>query len=134
MVHENKDTRKVRTVFDASSKVRDKPSLNDCLYSDPCLLPAAYDILLLFRLKKIGLVSDIKQAILHITIAEKHRDLLSFSWYENFDVDDPEVIILRFKRVVFGLMSSPFLLNGLLPKLLLRFICYMAGTLLQLKK
>ena len=94
MVHENKDTRKVRTVFDASSKVRDKPSLHDCLYSDPCLLPAAYDILLLFRLKKIGLVSDIKQAILHITIAEKHRDLLSFSWYENFDVDDPEVIIL----------------------------------------
>ena len=42
---------------------------------------------------------------------EEHRDLLCFLWYENFDADDPKVIILRFTRVVFGLTSSPFLLN-----------------------
>ena len=58
------------------------------------------------------MVSDIKQAFLNIAIAEEHRDLLRFLWYENFDADDPEVIILRFTRVVFGLTSSPFLLNG----------------------
>ena len=75
VVRENKDTTKVRIVFDASSKVRDEPSLNDCLYSGPCLLPAIYDILLRFRLGKIGLVSDIKQAFLNIAIAEEHRDL-----------------------------------------------------------
>ena len=75
-------------------------------------MPSVYDILLQFRSGKIGLVSDIKQAFLNIAIAEEHRDLLRFLWYENFDADDPEVIILRFTRVVFGLTSSPFLLNG----------------------
>ena len=78
----------------------------------PSLLPSVYDILLQFRSGKIGLVSDIKQAFLNIAIAEEHRDLLRFLWYENFDADDPEVIILRFTRVVFGLTSRPFLLNG----------------------
>ena len=78
----------------------------------PSLLPSVYDILLQFRSGKIGLVSDIKQAFPNIAIAEEHRDLLRFLWYENFDADDPEVIILRFTRVVFGLTSSPFLLNG----------------------
>ena len=107
-MRENEDTRKVRIVFDASSKVRDETSLNDCLYSGRCLLPVIYITLLRFRLGKIGLVSDIKQAFLNITIAEEHRDLLRFLWHENFDVDDPEVIIFRFTRVVFGLTSSPF--------------------------
>ena len=112
MVRKNKDTTKVRIVFDVSSKVRDEPSSNDCLYSGPCLLPAIYDILLRFCSEKICLASDIKQAFLNIAIAEEHRDLLRFLWYENLDADDPEVIILRFTPVVFGLTSSPFLLNG----------------------
>ena len=112
VVRENKDTTKVRIAFNASSKVRDEPSLNDCSYSGPFLLPAIYGILLQFPLGKIGFLSDIKQAFLNIAIAEEHRDLLRFLWYENFDADDPEVIILRFTRVVFGLKGSPFLLNG----------------------
>ena len=96
VVRENKNTMKVIIVFDASSKIADKSSLNDCLYSGPCLLSAIYDISLRFRLGKIGLVSDIKQAFLNIAIAEEHHDLLRFLWYENFDADDPEVIILQF--------------------------------------
>ena len=63
-------------------------------------------------MRKISLVSDIKQAFPNITIAEEHRDLLRFLWHENFDADDPEVIILRSTRAVFGLKSSPFLMNG----------------------
>ena len=112
VMRENNDTTKVRIAFDASLKVRDELSLNNCLYSGPCLLPAIHDILLRFRLGKIGSVSDIKQAFLNIAIAEEHRNLLRFLWYENFDADDPDVIILRFTRVLFGLTSSPFLLNG----------------------
>ena len=38
--------------------------------------------------------------------------MLCFLWYVDFDADDPEVIILQFTPVVFGLTSSPFLLNG----------------------
>ena len=112
VVREDKETTKVRIVFDASAKLRNEPSLNDCLYSGPCLLPAIYDILLRFRLGKIGLVSDIQQAFLNIEVAEEHRDLLRFLWFKNIDSDDPKIVVLRFARVVFGLTSSPFLLNG----------------------
>ena len=56
----------------------DEPSLSDCLFSGPCLLPSVYDILLRFLLGKIGLVSDIKQAFLNIAIAEENGDLFAF--------------------------------------------------------
>ena len=100
-MRKSKDTTKVRIVSDESSKVRDEPPLNNCLYSGPRLLPTVYDNLLGFRLGKIGLVSDIKQTFLNIAIAEEHRDLLRFLWYENFDAGYPKVIILQFTRVVF---------------------------------
>ena len=43
-------TTKLRIVFDASAKMYDEPSLNDLLYSGPCMLPFLYDILLRFRI------------------------------------------------------------------------------------
>ena len=118
VVCENKDTTKVRIVSDTSSKVRDEPSLNGSLHLDPCLSPAIYNILLRFCLGKVGLVSDVKQVFLNIVIGEKHRDLLRFLWYLNFDVDDSEVIILRCTQVVFGLRNRPFLLNDSVKKVI----------------
>ena len=40
--------------------------------------------------------------------------MIYYAFYdnENFDADDPEVISLRFTQAVFGLTSSPVLLNG----------------------
>ena len=88
----------------------DEPSLNDCLFSGPCLSLSVYDILLWFRLGKLGLLSDIKHAFLNIALAEKHRDWWRFLWYENFHADDPGVIILRFTRVVLGHDRSDWLI------------------------
>ena len=113
VVKNDRETTKVRIVFDASSKAnRGEPSLNECLYSGPCTLPLIYDILLKFRLGKIGIVSDVQQAFLNIEIAEEHRNLLRFLWYKDVTAEERELIILRFARVLFGLTSSPFLLNG----------------------
>ena len=39
--------------------MKTQPSLNDVLHSGPCLLPFLQEILLRFRIGKIGLVSDI---------------------------------------------------------------------------
>ena len=40
-----RDTTKIRVVFDASVKSPKQPSLNDILYSGSCLLPLVQDIL-----------------------------------------------------------------------------------------
>ena len=47
-----------------------------------------------------------------ISVAPKDRDALRFLWVTNIDSDDPEIIALRFARVVFGVSSCPFLLNA----------------------
>ena len=96
----------------ASSKVKNEPSLNEKLHSGPCLLPLLFDILLRFRTGKIGLISDIKQAFLQIEIAPEHRDFVRFLWFDDVYKLTPELIVLRFARILFGLTCSPFLLNG----------------------
>ena len=41
VVREDHDTTKLRIIFDASAKIRNELSLNDILYSGPCLLPSS---------------------------------------------------------------------------------------------
>ena len=52
VVREDKETTKVRVVFDASSNMKTQPSLNDVLHSGPCLLPFLLEMLLRFRIGK----------------------------------------------------------------------------------
>lgn len=47
-----------------------------------------------------------------ISIAEEDRDALRFLWVEDLSSHLPRLITLRFARVVFGVSSSPFLLNA----------------------
>ena len=103
VVREDKETTKVRVVFDASSNMKTQPSLNDVLHSGPCLLPFLQEILLRFRTEKIDLVTDIKQAFLQILINKEQHDLVRFLWYEDIWKENPELVTLRFCRVVFGL-------------------------------
>ena len=58
----DKDTAKVRVVFDASAKNGNKPSFKESFYARPCLLRQLYDILVRFGLQNIMLMSDIKKA------------------------------------------------------------------------
>ena len=78
----------------------------------PCLLPCIFDILVRLRLGKIGIVADIKKVFLQIAVDEDERDFLRMIWYKNVFAQNPTVKILRFARVVFDLISSPFILNG----------------------
>ena len=52
VVREDKETRKVCVVFDASSKMKTQSSLNDVLHSGPCLLLFLQEILLRFRITR----------------------------------------------------------------------------------
>ena len=104
----DKETTKVRAVFDASARAAGLASLNDCLYTGPNLLAKIYDVLFRFRFHPVGIISDIKQAFLNVGIDESHRDFLRFVWYN----EKGEMTNYRFTRAVFGVNSSPFLLNG----------------------
>ena len=115
VIKEERNTTKLRVVFDASSKLQG-PSLNDCLYKGPQLTPLLYDILVRFRSYPVALTADIEKAFLQISIKENDRDYLRFLWLDDINKEKPSIVQYRFKRVVFGVNSSPFLLNGTLRK------------------
>eukprot|EP00794_Sanderia_malayensis_P009579 gene9579-biopygen7911 len=115
VVREDAETTKVRIVYDASCKDRKiGVSLNDCLHVGPALTPLIFDVLLRFRCHPVALVGDIEKAFLNIDIHPQDRDCLRFLWYKDVNAAEPEVIVYRFNRVVFGCNSSPFLLNCVL--------------------
>ena len=112
IIRSEKDTTKLRVVYDASAKAEGKPSLNDCLLIGPKFNQKIFDILVRFRSYQTALTADIERAFLMIAVEEGDRDVLRFLWVN--DINEEEVLIrpLRFTRVVFGVCSSPFLLNS----------------------
>ena len=76
------------------------------------MLRTLFDVLLRFRVNQVALTSDIKKAFLMVGMAEEDRDVLRFLWVDDIDNPSPEIGVLRFTRVVFGVSSSPFLLNA----------------------
>ncbi|XP_065658842.1 uncharacterized protein LOC136083375 [Hydra vulgaris] len=70
----------------------------------------------------IGIIANIKQAFLNIEISYEHRDYLRFLWYERISDKEDKLIIYRFLRAVFGLTSSPFLLNATLKHYLNKYL------------
>ncbi|XP_066923450.1 uncharacterized protein [Clytia hemisphaerica] len=116
VVRPDKITTKVRVVFDASAKYRDGVSLNDVLYKGPCLNPLLFDSLLNFRSHPIAMCADIEKAYTQIEIDPAHRDFMRFLWYKNPYAKFPEIQTFRFTRIIWGVTSSQFLLNGCVRK------------------
>ena len=111
VVREDKQTTKLRIVYDASAK-SSGPSLNECLYTGPKFGQSLLDIILRFRAQNVALTADIEKAFLMVSVSEEDRDVLRFLWIDDITKDEPEIVPLRFTRVVFGVSSSPFLLNA----------------------
>ena len=111
VIRRDKLTTKLRVVYDASAK-SEGVAVNDCLYAGPPLAENIFDVLLRFRVNQVALTSDIEKAFLMVGMAEEDRDVLRFLWVDAIDKPSPEIVVLRFTRVVFGVSSSPFLLNA----------------------
>jgi hypothetical protein len=113
VINLQKSTTKIRIVYDASAKLRKHDrSLNECMHRGPLLLQNLCGLLIRFRLHKIGIVADIEKAFLQVALQESERDVTRFLWIKdaaNFSLQD-NLIIYRFCRVPFGVVSSPFLL------------------------
>ncbi|CAG7817575.1 unnamed protein product, partial [Allacma fusca] len=115
VIKETSDTTKVRPVFDASSKPKGGTSLNDCLEKGQNLLELIPNIIVGFRLNRIGVISDIEKAFLQISVKPEERNFLRFLWWEK---GKNKIKKFRHCRVVFGVSSSPFLLAATLNQLL----------------
>ncbi len=112
VIRDDKQTTKLRIVFDVSSHEEGSPSLNDCLLIGPNLNPDLLHVLIKFRLHKVAFTADIAKAFLQIGLKERDRDIVRFLWtYDPSSQNSKrEPCIMRMNRVVFGVASSPFLL------------------------
>ncbi|XP_022792234.1 uncharacterized protein LOC111331393 [Stylophora pistillata] len=113
IIRRDKATTKLRVVYDASARFNGVAQ-NDYLYTRPPLAENIFDILLRFRAGRIALTGDVEKAFLIVGIAEEDRDVLRFLWVDDIEKKNPEIVVLRFTRVVFGVCSSPFPLNATL--------------------
>ena len=111
VVWRDKETTRLTIVYDISAQ-SNGPSLIDCLYAGPSFGQNILDILLRCRVLTIAVAGDIEKAFLMISVAEKDRYVLWFLWIDVITKMVPEDLTLTFKRVMFGVFSSPFLLNA----------------------
>lgn len=119
IMKEESNTTKLRIVMDASAKTSASAvSLNQCLYQGPNMIINLAKCLIRFMLKKFRCVADIEKAFLRIIIAVEDRDVLRFFWPE--DPSDPrsKLIEYKWKAVLFGSISSPFILASVLKRLI----------------
>ncbi|XP_071053604.1 uncharacterized protein [Onthophagus taurus] len=77
---ESSTTTKVRPVFDASTKEKRTPSLNDCLEKGINLIELIPGVLLRFRIERVGVTSHIRKAFLQIRLNVRDREFLRFIW------------------------------------------------------
>ena len=70
------------------------------------------DLLIRVQCYKIALIADLEKAFLIIAVDEKDRDVLRFIWIDDVNKEEPKLCVYGFTRVVFGVSSSPFLLNA----------------------
>ncbi|XP_074658631.1 uncharacterized protein LOC141911540 [Tubulanus polymorphus] len=113
VIRSGHSTTKLRIVYDASCKA-DGPSLNELLHAGPVMTNNILHILLRLRMKPVALTGDIEKAFLQIMVDEDDTDVLRFLWVKDTHDENSDVIVLKFKRVVFGVTSSPYLLNATL--------------------
>lgn len=103
-------TTTIKVVYDNCSCHQSNTLLNDFLMAGPHFLVDLSAILLRFWTHQYGLSTDIEKAFVHITLKESDRDFTHFLWLANPSDPSSEFVTYRFRGVLFGAVSSPFML------------------------
>ncbi|XP_022835494.1 uncharacterized protein LOC111362949 [Spodoptera litura] len=106
VVREDKDTTKVRVVFDASCKRSNGRSLNDDLMVGPSLQDELRHIIMRWRTHKICIVADIVKMYRQVLVNREDTPMQRILWR-----DSPEREIKEYEliTVTFGTASAPYL-------------------------
>ena len=101
---------KIRPVFNCSLKVKGLPSLNEAAYLGTDLLNNMFSLLNYFRTNDFVLTADIKKAFLNIRLRRAYdKNCFSFVVFH-----DNKFHYFRYNTIIFGFISSPFILNYIL--------------------
>uniref|UniRef100_A0A1I7T3X2 CCHC-type domain-containing protein n=1 Tax=Caenorhabditis tropicalis TaxID=1561998 RepID=A0A1I7T3X2_9PELO len=123
VIKESSKSTQVRIVFDGSARIKkNERSLNDALHTGESLLPEIAGVMLRNRKPAILISADIKKAFLQLNLHVQDRDATRFLWIS----PEGDIICYRYKRVQFGLKSSPFLLNCTIKEHLAQYDCEFA--------
>ncbi|GAB0089094.1 Aspartic peptidase domain superfamily [Sergentomyia squamirostris] len=106
ILKESSTTTKLRIVYNASSKSKSKLSLNDTLLIGPVIQPPLINNLWGFRRYPYAAMGDVTKMYLQFLVIPKHRDFLRFLRKNSIT---GEIEHWRFRTLVFGVASSPFL-------------------------
>ena len=110
VVRNDRQTTKLRVVFDGSARSGTSLSLNDRLDSGSNHMPLLFDTIMRFRMFPIVLIADIEKAFLQVQVNPNDRDVLRFLWFDDINKEVPTIVQYRYCRLVFGLTCSPAIL------------------------
>ncbi|XP_047992482.1 uncharacterized protein LOC125231164 [Leguminivora glycinivorella] len=106
VIRENRETTKLRVVFNGSCKTSSGKSLNDIQRVGPVVQSDLMSLLLRFRQHKFVLVADIEKMYRQIEVDPSQRYLQLILWRDNENVP---IQVFQLNTVTYGTSSAPFL-------------------------
>ena len=103
-------TTKIRPVFNCSLKVGRAPSLNEAAFPGIDLMNNLLSLLLYFRTNDCVVLADIMKAFLQIRLSSED-DKNKFCFFRKIN---GRYVPYRYNTIIFGFVSSPFILNYIL--------------------
>ncbi|XP_063363566.1 uncharacterized protein LOC134652324 [Cydia amplana] len=116
VIREQKETTKLRVVYDASASTSSGKSLNDIQAVGPVVQSDLLSILLRFRTNRFVLTADIEKMYRQVSLSEQQRHLQLILWR---DQADQPVKIFQLNTVTYGMASAPFITTRCLKQLAL---------------
>ncbi|XP_048483040.1 uncharacterized protein LOC125488556 isoform X1 [Plutella xylostella] len=118
VINESSKTTRLRVVFDGSMQTDRNISLNDLMLNGPCVQNSLFNILILFRLHKFVLVTDIKKMFRNIKLDPSQCSIQNILWRSS---PQERIKCIQLLTITYGLKSSNYLATRCLNELAHRY-------------